>query len=188
MAAAVLSATLALPAVRASAALPDFDSRSRAAPAQASAAQASLARRLGSEGLVQVDPTTRTPRVVARLDGFLTGPGTGPPAGIALSYVRSHLPAFGLTARDLAQLHLTKDYVDILGTHHLVWEQRVGGIPMFDNGLRANVTKDGRLINVLGSPIHRLAPRRLRPAGPAPGRAELVLFGNGGRGGATLAW
>jgi extracellular elastinolytic metalloproteinase len=68
-----------------------FDSRERRAPvasAAAADARASLARRLGPQGVVQLDPVTGTPRVVARLDGFLTGPSSRRPAQIAMSYLR----------------------------------------------------------------------------------------------------
>ena len=125
------------------------------APPQ-SARHQSLRAELGTEGVLQRDQVTGTPRVVARLDGTLTGPSKQAPADIALAYVRAHRGAFGVDERDLAQLHLNRDYVDIDGTHHLVWQQRVRGVPAFDNGLRAGVTADGRLVNVLGAPIHGL--------------------------------
>ncbi len=95
---------------------------------------------------------TGTLRFVGRLDGFLTGPSARPAADIAIDYVRSNLTAFGLSEADLRTFHLRQDYVDILGTHHLSWVQRVGGVEAFPNGLKANVTADGRLINLSGSP------------------------------------
>ena len=51
---------------------------------------------------------------------------------------------------------LRRDYVDILGTHHLSWTQSSHGVTAFQNGLKANVTSDGRLINLTGSPVHGL--------------------------------
>jgi len=133
------------------------------APPAPSPAQRALARSLGPLGVLQLDPTTGTPRVVARLDGSLTGPSDRPAAEIALGYVRDNLRAFGLRRSDLEGLHLVRDYVDILGTHHLIWEQRYRGVPAFDQDLRANVTADGRLVNVMGSPA-----RGLRVSDPVP--------------------
>ena len=80
---------------------------------------------------------------------------------------------FGLNADELARLHLRRDYVDIAGTHHLSFVQSVGGVPVFGNGLQANVAKNGRLINVVGSPVaraadHRGHARRSRRARPQP--------------------
>ena len=116
------------------------------------AAQAGLLHSLGFHGVVDVDRLTGTPRVVARLDGFLTGPMEGGAEEVALGYVREHADAFGLDAGDIAALRLSRAYTDIDGTTHLRWVQTYDGIPAFDNGLSASITKAGRLVNVLGSP------------------------------------
>lgn len=168
-------------------------------------ARLALAQVLGSQGVVDADATTGTLRFVGRLDGFLTGRSARPAETLAMDYVRANLAAFGLSRSDLRTFHLRNDYVDILGTHHLSWVQRIGGVEAFPNGLKANVTREGRLINVSGSPATGLsapaAPARLgATAAVAAARsavggsavredadeAELVLFptGRGGR----LAW
>ena len=112
---------------------------------------------------MDVDPLTGTPRVVAKLDGFLTSPSQAQPAEIALEYVRAHPDVFKLDADDLARLRLVRDYTDVGGTHHLVWAQTFDGVPAFDNDLRASVTSDGRLLNVLGSPKPDLAVPTVSP-------------------------
>jgi len=127
------------------------------------AAQAGLLRSLGFHGVVDIDRLTGTPRVVARLDGFLTEPSERGPQEVALGYVREHADAFGLDADDIAALRLTRDYTDIGGTTHLSWGQTYGGIPSLDNGLAASVTKDGRLVNVLGSPRRDLVLADIAP-------------------------
>ncbi|WP_433298915.1 M36 family metallopeptidase [Actinoplanes sp. CA-030573] len=142
-----------------------FDSRESAGAGKALAARSArlsaspssgvraLRKALGTQGILDIDPLTKTPRTVARLDGFLTGPSGMSARTIALRYVSFHRDAFGLSAADIAGLKLRKDYVDIAGTHHLSFVQSVRGVPVFGNGLKANVAKDGRLINVLGSPV-----------------------------------
>jgi extracellular elastinolytic metalloproteinase len=112
---------------------------------------------LGGQAIVDIDPLTGTPRQLGRLDGFLTGPHRGAARTIALDFVKSHLDALGLTSRDLSTLVFRKDYVDPLGMHHLSWEQRVDGTPVFGNGLQVNVSRDGRVLSVLGSPVSGLA-------------------------------
>ena len=102
------------------------------------------------------DPQTGTLRMVGRLDGFLTGASDRPASQVAMDYVRAHLRAFGLNRADLRTFHLRQDYVDIVGTHHISWTQSAGGMTAFRNGLKANVTDDGRLINVTGPPVHDL--------------------------------
>ena len=108
---------------------------------------------LGEQSLVDIDPLTGTPREVARLDGTLTGPAKGAAATIALKYVRAHADTFGLSEEAIGGLHLRRDYVDIAGIHHLSWIQQADGVPVYGNGLQANVAKDGRLVSVLGSPL-----------------------------------
>ena len=114
---------------------------------------ASLKKSLGTQGLVTIDPLTGSPRQIARADGFLTGPSKAKPRDIALGYVRAHAAVFGLDSSALSALTLRKDYVDVDGTHHLSFVQKVKGIPVFGNGLIAHVAKDGRLVAVTGSPL-----------------------------------
>jgi len=167
-------------------------------------ARVSLARSLGTLGVLQSDPVTGTLRSVARLDGFLTDASAAPATSVALGYVRTNRMAFGLRLADLKTLHLRDDYVDSLGTHHLSWIQRAGGLTLFGQGLRANVAADGRLINVVGGPMRGLrAPgttARVSTSGAissarlavgssgsdARDTAELALFPTGR--GARLSW
>ncbi len=121
--------------------------------------------------VVDVDPLTGTPRVVAQLDGFLTAPAAGGAQDIVLEYVRAHPGLFKLDADDLAGLRLVRDETDPFGVRHLLWAQEADGIPAFDNDLRASVTSDGRILNVMGSPL----PDLTLPAGlPEVGAAEAV--------------
>jgi extracellular elastinolytic metalloproteinase len=122
-----------------------------------------LRKQLGIQGVVSVDPLTGTARSVSRLDGFLTAPSKKAARTIALAYISAHVDVFGLDAAGIARLQLRRDYVDIAGTHHLSFEQTVAGIPVFGNGIQANVTKDGRLINVVGSPVANLPTEAVMP-------------------------
>ncbi|GIM93612.1 M36 family metallopeptidase [Paractinoplanes toevensis] len=160
---------------------------------------------LGPQGIVDLDPETGTARRVAKLDGFLTAAGREPAKEIATGYLIAHPDVFGLSATEVAALRLRKDYVDIDGTHHLSFQQMVGDVPIFGNGVRADVAKDGRLIQVTGSPVAalptspgsaRMTADQARAAavkdagskvGARPGDpAELVAFAT--RGGTRLAW
>ncbi len=149
--------------------LPNYDARAALAarPAPAATKRALAAARpgsavrelredLGVQGIVDIDETTGTPRRVARLDGYLTGPNRRKPAAVALDYVKAHSAVFGLGAADIAGLTLRKEYVDVAGVRHLSFTQSVGGVPVFGNGLKAHVAKDGRLIQIDGSPIAAL--------------------------------
>jgi hypothetical protein len=143
----------------------------RAALAESRTATTQLRKTLGVQGVVDIDGLTGTPRQVARLDGFLTGPSTAPASEVALGYVRSHAAALGLTSADLSGLSLARDYVDIAGIHHLSWVQTAAGVPLFGNGLQANVTKDGRLLSLSGSPVSGLSAPATGAAVPSADKA-----------------
>ena len=130
-----------------------LDQRAAALDASPSATTAHLERSLGVEGFVSLDPLTGTVRNVGRTDGFLTGPSSAAASTIALDYVTKNASAFGLSSQGLQALSLRNDYVSIDGTHHLSFIQKINGIPVFDNGLKVNVTANGRVINVVGSPL-----------------------------------
>jgi len=115
---------------------------------------------LGGHGVVAIDGLTGTPRFVGRLDGFLTGPSRDSGAKVALDYVRANAAVFQV---DVSTLELAREYVSEDGTHHLWWRQVVNGVPVFGNGLKANVTANGELINVSGAPLTNLGG-----AAPAP--------------------
>src|SRR4249920_1649058 len=119
---------------------PAVRDRAAALAATPSPAMKAFAASLGARGIVAIDGLTGTPRIVARLDGFLTGPSRQAAAKVALDYVRANVAVFNV---DVATLELSREYVSDDGTHHLWWRQVVNGIPVFANGLKANVTANG---------------------------------------------
>ncbi|QNP75141.1 M36 family metallopeptidase [Streptomyces roseirectus] len=122
-----------------------------------------LRRQLGTQGVLELDPATGTARQVARLDGYLTSASGADPEDIARQYLRAHPDVFGLSADQVRGLTLRKRYTDVAGIRHLSFVQSVDGVPVFGNGVKAHVARDGRLISVLGSPVRGL-PSALAPA------------------------
>ena len=139
--------------------------------AHASPAVKALRKHLGMQGIVDIDPITATPRIVAKVNGYLTGKSTHSPQKVALSYVRHHRGVFHLNRHEIGNLRLRHDYRDIAGTHHLSFVQTVRGIPAFGSGLRAHVDRHGRLIQVDGSPAGKL-PSRMPAAKMSPTQAR----------------
>ncbi|GAA0560643.1 hypothetical protein GCM10010172_49730 [Paractinoplanes ferrugineus] len=121
--------------------------------AEPSPALSDLRTELGDQGIVDLDPLTSTPRQVAKLDGFLTGPSRKPAVRVAQDYLKAHADLFGV---DPATLEPRRDYVDVEGTHHLSFLQRVGDVPVFGNGIRADVARNGALIQMTGSPVRQM--------------------------------
>jgi extracellular elastinolytic metalloproteinase len=101
---------------------------------------------IGAAGASAAAP--RSEPLLGRTSGFLTRPSDERPAALALDYVRAHSGTFGLDSNDISGLRLAHSYRSGGGDAHLQWEQFYRGIPVFGPGLRANVTADGRLINV----------------------------------------
>jgi len=171
---AIPAATAATPPPSAarSGAKPFFDVRTgasaqsarpaRTLPAADRGARGRLVRQLGRQAVLDADPVTATPRVLARTDGTLTSRQPGDAAAVAMGYVRANAAALGLTASDLAGMQLA-DRTTVAGVTHLRWRQEVRGIPAFDNELRVNVDRDGRVLNVVGSPRHDLSVASVTP-------------------------
>ncbi len=128
-----------------------------AVAAQPNSAQRALERRLGPQAVVDIDVTTGTPRVLARLDGTLTGAASGAPEDVAIDYVQRNLDVLGLTSSDLSTLE-PPETSTAGGVTSVRWRQAVDGIPAADTELRVNLTSDGRVLNVLGSPAPDLDP------------------------------
>jgi len=148
------------PALRSSAA--QRREANQSLPLSLDVVRTALRHELGSGGVVQLDHLSRTPRLVARLDGFLTRPSHQGPAQVALHYVDAHRRLFGLRVDEMRELRLARSW-SASGYTHLVFAQEVGGIPVASRGLVANVAADGRLINIGGSPIRHLRANTRRP-------------------------
>src|SRR3954469_16929277 len=98
--AALALLALAAPATALADGKPYVDATRGDRPARERTSAQALTKRLGAQAVVDVDNATGTPRVLAKLDGTLTGPSSGSPEEIADAYVRAHLPELGLTSAD----------------------------------------------------------------------------------------
>jgi hypothetical protein len=144
-------------------------------------AQKRYVRGLGRDAVLRLDQRTGAVRFLARRDGFLSGPRRGDAAKLALRWVRAHLDVLGLREGDLDTLSLASRRVSADGTTRLIWRQRAGGLPAFDETLRINVRRDGRILSVGGSPRSGLT----RPSGRTTLDAQAAVRAAGG--GRTLA-
>jgi extracellular elastinolytic metalloproteinase len=124
--------------------------RAEALADRPAAAVRALRRSLGRDAVVDIDPLTQTPRAVARIDGFLAAPSAASPEGIARAYLRANRAVFRV---DEGSLTLAKAYTDVAGIHHLRFVQAVDGVPVLNGGVRVNIAPDGRIVNVVGSPV-----------------------------------
>ena len=166
------------PAGGAAAAKPFFDSRAgaRAAAGRAGTtvaaarpgprtidARGELRRRLGAEGVLDVDPLTGTPRQLLRTDGALSSPRGGDRTDIALDFVRANRVALGLSDPDIDGLDLLRRATTARGVTVVHFRQLYRGIPAFDNDLRVAIDRGGRVVSVAGSPQHELSVPAIEP-------------------------
>src|SRR4051794_32430357 len=146
-------------------------------------ARTNLRAQLGVQGVFSASDTTGTPRMLGKLNGYLT-PNSGRSArSVALGYVASNRTAIGLDAADITAL-VPGDSYSADGVQYLNWRQEVGGVPAIDTSLTAAVTTGGRLIQVGGSPAHDLSVASTDPAVSAQRaytNATDVLGGRTGR-------
>jgi hypothetical protein len=194
---AALSVTAPASAQRAAPTVDVRSSRPAPVPRERLRAAEDLRDSLGPESVVDLDRQTGTPRSVARLDGFLTRPSPAPARDIVLRYLRSHADLFGLGAAEIDRLELVRRYRSRGKVDRLMFQQTIDGVPVMDGGISANVTTDGRLVNVAGAPwanldIGSTTPRLGREdaldeakssmgarSGSAPGRGKPPTFRDG---------
>jgi len=101
---------------------------------------------------------------VQALRGALTRPAEGDRAVVARRWVRTNRAALGLTAGDVDELSLDERSVDQgTGITHLRFRQAAGGIPAFDGGLRVNLDRGGRILNVTSTAVSGLGDGRTAP-------------------------
>jgi Zn-dependent metalloprotease len=105
---------------------------------------------------------------------YLTGPNAGKPLDIALAYIKAHRAALGVTEEDLAGLAVGSQYADAHnGVTHIYFQQRHGGIDVFDGVANVNIAKDGAVMN-LGSSLVGDVAGKVNGVTPAIGAVGAV--------------
>jgi extracellular elastinolytic metalloproteinase len=113
-----------------------------------------LDARLGSQAAISIDAVTGTPRSIQKLDGTLTGLSSAPRTTVAMDWIRANRVALGLSSAAVDALKLdAREISPGTGVTHLRYRQEYDGIPAFDNGVRVNLDRGGRIVNVTGSPL-----------------------------------
>jgi hypothetical protein len=112
--------------------------------------------------MVKADPGVRvddhmslgTPQYVRSLTGFLTGPIKGDAKDVARAWIAAHADLLGVTLGEVDKSPMSADFVTHGGLmHHFTWQQAIGGIDVYGNELRVNVTGRGEVINAGSSMV-----------------------------------
>jgi len=173
--------------------LPNIDARGETGAGAATTAQTAAAVELRARlpaARVDFDAVTGGPTMVSAVNGLLTGAqGQGPaitPAALASvaaddphrvtkAFLAQHSKLFGFGPEALDRARIRREFV---GAHNglrtVVWEQQVGGIPIFEGVLISHTTKDGALVKLsskfvrdTAQTVSRSAPNQSATAAPA---------------------
>ncbi|MDX2131823.1 MAG: M36 family metallopeptidase [Planctomycetota bacterium] len=92
-----------------------------------------------------------TPHFVRSTAAFLSGPSNAAPVEVVKSFLLEQADLFGLSAADLDAAMVARDFSTHGIMHHVTLQQAIGGVKVYGNILRANVTARGEIINVSSS-------------------------------------
>ncbi|MGN9779599.1 M36 family metallopeptidase [Micromonospora sp. H33] len=161
-----------------------------------------LVEAAGAGTRVSWDGRFGTPRTIRKDGGWLNGPRSGDPVGVARSFIDSHRDAFGLTLADVAALTVVRNHELVgTGTHVVNFAQTYAGLPSLRGGrLGVTVTSDGKVLSYAGSStrsggltaahklsaaqalhgvVGKLAPGVMYAAQPTGERAGFQVFAKG---------
>jgi Zn-dependent metalloprotease len=98
-----------------------------------------------------------TPRFVRSWSQMLTGDNVGAaPLAVVKDFIAENGAIFEIDGAEVANARVTRDFVtDHNGVRHVTLQQQIGGFDLFDAGIKANVSKEGRLINVSSTMLPR---------------------------------
>ncbi len=121
-------------------------------------ALASLKAAVGSPLTVQYNGLTATPRHLFSQGKYLTAPSAAAPETIARDFLARYRNIFRFSDSDLRNLKLkSRTTIPDMGTTVLLFEQTVGGMPVYNGGVLVNVNRAGQIMSVGGESFPNVA-------------------------------
>ncbi len=172
----ILSTIFAASLAVAGESLPNFDIRLDADGKPTAAVRAALLgartgastslRELDEQQLLQATPEVRvddheffgTPHFVVSTRAFLTAPQAGgwTARQVARTFVGAHKGLFEIAPSEIDNARVDFNAVsDNNGVTRLIYQQQIGGIDLYGAEMRANVTRNGELINISSDMLSR---------------------------------
>ncbi|HEX9918446.1 MAG TPA: hypothetical protein VGA87_04715, partial [Pyrinomonadaceae bacterium] len=103
----------------------------------------------GAPLVVQYNALTNTPRHLFSRAGYLTAPAAGDAESISRGFLKRWQGIFRFTDGDLNSLAIkSRSRIADMGTDVLVFEQQVGGVPVYKGEVLVNVNREGRVLSV----------------------------------------
>jgi hypothetical protein len=103
----------------------------------------------GAPLVVQYNALTSTPRHLFSRAGYLTPPNEGDAENIARGFLKRWQGIFRFSAADLDALKIkSRSRIADMGTDVIVFEQQVGGVPVYKGEVLVNVNREGRVLSI----------------------------------------
>jgi hypothetical protein len=108
---------------------------------------------------VDEDQILGTPGFVRSWKQMLTGENAGAaPAAVVRGFVKEYADLFEIDAGEIDAARVTRDFVtDHNGVRHLTLQQQIKGVDLFGALVKANVSREGRLVNISSTMLTRPA-------------------------------
>lgn len=132
----------------------------RASPAGQARQQAAAAMLAKTPGLrIDDDDLFGTTGWVASTQALLTAPAAEVgPVDVVAGFVHDHAALFEINALEIPAARVAREYITRHnGVTHLTFQQQHAGVDLHGCEVRANVTRDGRLINIASTMLPRTA-------------------------------
>ena len=101
--------------------------------------------------VVSWNPNSGLPASVMSRQGYLSASSNEPALDIVTSFLQQQQAIYQFEDSNLADMELTSQYTSANnGIQHLVLKQSYQGLPVMGGQLQANLTADGRVINIVG--------------------------------------
>lgn len=141
-----------------------------------------LQLKVGAPLTVQYNGLTGTPRHLFVQGGALTAPSTEAPEAVARRFLADNAGLYRFSAEDLDGLRLrTRSTVPGMQSTVMVFEQQVGGLPVYQGDVLVNVSKAGEVISVGNNNFPQLVVTNRRSISAAQAvRAAAAGVGAGG--------
>ncbi len=106
-----------------------------------------------------IDNTTGGMRSLSSHTGFLSGPKSGlKPSSAAKDFLKSNVALLGMKSQDLSSYKITDEvYSKVSGITHIYMRQTHQGLPVYNDQIQVNVSRNQRVISVNNAAVSNLA-------------------------------
>lgn len=147
----VATIALVLGLAAATAPLAQAAQRGQAGQGSLTAAQEAALERLLPGARATFDPKLGFVTGLIRDGGYLSGADARHPNDIALGFLKTMAPVFGIDAADLSSLYVSYSYpTKHNGVWHVFVHQRTGGLELYGSSINFTIDAQGRIVNLGG--------------------------------------